>query len=153
MDRESRRFKFPSSLWGHRERTTRPKEKRLSLRRARREDAETTKLPEASSRAKGVRERGTFSTSGKRRMCFGENSTFFVFLNPGVLCETTTREREREREREIRRERGPNKYISLSHGNWNEEDTDARRDKKKSERFDVWAWREYHVRVLKGKLF
>ena len=40
-------------------------------------------------------------------------------------------EREREREREIRRERGPNKYISLSHGNWNEEDTDARRDKKK----------------------
>ena len=123
MDRESRRFKFPSSLWGHRERT-RPKEKRLSLRRARREDAETTK-PEAS-RAKGVRERGTFSTSGKRRMCFGENSTFFVFLNPGVLCETTIRERERERS-------GENAPIntSLSHGNWNEEDTDARRDKKK----------------------
>ena len=61
-------------------------------------------------------------------MCFGENSTFFVFLNPGVLCETTTRERERERERS-----GENAPIntSLSHGNWNEEDTDARRDKKK----------------------
>ena len=65
-------------------------------------------------------------------------------------------ERERERKRERERERsGENAPIntSLSHGNWNEEDTDARRDKKKSERFDVWAWREYHVRVLKGKLF
>ena len=56
-------------------------------------------------------------------MCFGENFDIFCLFEP------------------------------LSHGNWNEEDTDARRDKKKSERFDVWAWREYHVRVLKGKLF
>ena len=35
---------------------------------------------------------------------------------------------------------------------WNEEDADARREEK-SERLDVRAWREYHVRVLKGKLF
>ena len=27
------------------------------------------------------------------------------------------------------------------------------RDARKSERLDVRAWREYHVRVLKGKLF
>ena len=37
-------------------------------------------------------------------------------------------ERERERERERDPARAANKYISLSHGNWNEEDTDARRE-------------------------
>ena len=44
-------------------------------------DERTQKRQNQASRAKGVRERGTFSTSRKRRMCFGENSTFFVFLN------------------------------------------------------------------------
>ena len=62
-------------------------------------------------------------------MCFGENSTFFCLFEPGGFARNNnTRERERERERS-----GENAPIntSLSHGNWNEEDTDARRDKKK----------------------
>ena len=40
----------------------------------------------------------------------------------------------------------------MEFGSWNEEDTDARREEK-NEHLDVRAWREYHVRVLKGKLF
>ena len=132
----------PSSLWDTGKGTTRPKEKRLPSSR----DEDDDKTAEARH-AKGF-EKSAFDVR-KKKMCFGEKDRLFVFLNPG-FCVKQQHERERERERS-----GENAPIntSLSHGNWNEEDTDARRDKKKSERFDVWAWREYHVRVLKGKLF
>jgi len=124
MDRESRRFKFPSSLWGHRERT-RPKEKRLSLRRARREDAETAKR---FARERSSRKRYLLDVREKKNVFWGEFDIFCLFEPGGFARNNNTRERERERERS-----GENAPIntSLSHGNWNEEDTDARRDKKK----------------------
>ena len=65
--------RIPSSLWGHFSRTTRPKEKRLSLRRARRETERRQNYQRLRAK-KGDREEVPSRRPGKeRKFCFGEN--------------------------------------------------------------------------------